>query len=119
MYCWSMGKDNTPKSMADIVGMPDDQDKQNILIIIKKFEKSHPGELVHTIETARANFREQGFDVRKYGVVNESASGRTLFELPAGLVAEIERAYPLMFKDKKHFLWFIKNFKALLIPEKY
>jgi len=34
-----MTKDNKPQGVADVVGLPDEKDKENILIIIKNFEK--------------------------------------------------------------------------------
>ncbi len=114
-----MTKDNKPQGVADIVGLPDEKDKENILIIIKNFEKENPGVLVHTIESARRDFKEQGFEKAEFGVVNKAAQGRIVFELPQELAGKIEEAYPFMFRDKKHFAWFVQNFKALMIPAKY
>lgn len=112
-----MVKENKPKNLADVVGLPDKQDKENILIIIKNYEKKNPGKLVHTIESARAEMRENGKG--EFGLVGKEASRRLIFELPQGLVTKIEEAYPLMFRDKDHFRWFVQNFKPLLIPDKY
>lgn len=114
-----MNKDNKPQGVADIVGLPDEEDKKNILTIIKNYEKEHPGKLGHTIAEARGDFQNQGFDKAKFGVVNKAAQGRVVFELPQDLAGQIEEAYPFMFRDKKHFQWFVKNFKALMIPDKY
>jgi hypothetical protein len=110
---------NDLKTLADAVGMPDDQDKARIRQILMTFDKKHPGQIFHTVQKAREDFRAQGGDVAKYGLVNKQASGRTLFELPEALVGEIETEYPTMFREKKHFHWFVRHFKELLIPEKY
>jgi len=114
-----MKKDNTPSSLADVVGLPDDQDKQNILIIIKNYEKKHPGKVAHAISSARNDAKLEGGDLAKYGVANKASQNRLIFELPEDLVKKIEEAYPLMFRERPHFQWFVKHFKALMIPEKY
>lgn len=113
-----MTKDNKPKNVADIVGLPDEKDKENIIIIIKNFEKENPGALKHSIEEAREQLRSQGEDVAKFGVVNKGAQGRWMFELPEGLINKIIEAYPLMFRDKKHFDWFKRNFEIIMLPRK-
>lgn len=108
--------DNKPQGVADIVGLPDDKDKQNILILIKNYEKKNPGKLMYTINEAREQLYSQGHDAEKFGVVNKGAQGRWMFELPADLAQQIEEAYPFMFRDRKHFDWFKRNFEPIMLP---
>lgn len=110
-------QDNKPKDLSDVVGLPDKEDKRNILTLIKNYEIANPGQLKHTLDSARNDMKSQGD--AKYGVVSEQAGRRLVFELPEGLILEIEKAYPLMFRDKNHFRWFVKNFKPLMIPDRY
>lgn len=112
-------KHATSKTMADAVGLPDAEDKKRIQRYLLQYEKKHPNEIGAILAIARQNFRDQGGDVAKFGLVNKQAHGRTLFELPEELGQWMEQAYPLMFKEKKHTAWFCKNFPELLIPEKY
>lgn len=113
------GKHKSGKSMADVVGLPDEEDKQRIRRYLERYEKQHPGEIAFCIGAARAHFRQAGGDKQKFGVVNRQAQGRTLFELPVELGRWLEQAYPLMFKAKEHTGWFARNFPELLIPEKF
>lgn len=107
------------QTMGDVVGLPDAQDKERIRRYLARYEKAHPGEIMFHITMAREHFRAAGGDKQKFGLVNKQASGRTLFELPNEVGQWMEQAYPLMFRDKKHTAWFARNFKELLIPERY
>lgn len=109
----------TAQSMADVVGLPDKQDKERIQKYLVQYEKQFPGEIGSIVYLAREDFRKQGGRVAEWGEVNKAARGRTLFELPERLGQWMEQAYPLMFKDKKHTAWFAKNFPELLLPNKY
>lgn len=113
------GKKGSKKSMADIIGMPDEVDKDYIRKLIMKYEKKHPGYIMSARNEAKKEYEAQGGRKQKFGEVNKSAHGRLIFELPEELHMQIERAYPTMFRDTKHFHWFVKNFKELLVPEKY
>jgi hypothetical protein len=112
-------KHKTAKSMADVVGLPDEQDKLRIQRYLYRYEREHPGEIAFHINMARSHFRDAGGDKQKFGLVNKQAAGRTLFELPNELGQWLEAAYPLMFRSKAHTAWFAKNFPELLIPEAY
>lgn len=112
-------KHATAKSMADVVGLPDNEDKERIRKYLVQYEKKHPGEIGAIVAIAREDFRQQGGRVEEYGEVNKQAHGRTLFELPENLGRWMDQAYPLMFKSREHTLWFAKNFPELLIPRKY
>lgn len=107
------------KTMGEVVGLPDEEDKERIRRYLLRYEKDHPGEIGFHIGMAKEHFKEAGGDKQKYGLVNKQASGRTLFELPNEVGQWLEQAFPLMFRDKKHTAWFAKNFKELLIPELY
>lgn len=112
-------KHATGKSMADVIGLPDKEDKERIQRYFLRYEKAHPGEIAFHTGMARSHFASFGGDRQKYGIVNKQSGGRTLFELPNEVGQWLEAAYPLMFRDKKHTGWFAKNFPELLIPERY
>lgn len=114
---------NEYKTLGDAVGMPDDTDKENIRKIILKYEKKNPGEIKRILDFAKVHSLAAQ---NQYGLISEqskkgiSSSGiRYLLELPPKLHEQIEEYIPTIFRDKKHFRWFCKNFKELLIPEKY
>lgn len=111
---------------SDAVGMPDEQDKEFLRKLILKFDKKYPG----FIKTARDEARKEleasstAMDNKlEYGVVEaagmSSARRSLVFELPEELMANIEKVFPSMFRDRKHFAWFATNFKELLVPDKY
>lgn len=106
------------KDLVGLVGMPDRDDKRNIMAMITKFERENPGMIAYNIRMARDDHANSGHDL-KFNIVGQEAGRRHVFELPEGLVKIIEMGYPLMFTDKKHFAWFCKNFSFLMIPEKY
>lgn len=119
--------DNSKKNlMSDVVGMPDDVDKDYIQRLLLKYEKVHPGWIKFTRDKAR---EQVGSDNLEFALTSGSASRkgkftmgantRYLLELPAELHEAIESYIPTMFRDQKHFYWFCKNFRELLIPEKY
>lgn len=114
----------TRKDLADAIGMPDATDKENIQKIILKYEEEHPGFIKH----ARDSAREELLD-KKFGTTNDSrsktgtsiaggANMRLQLELPGDLYNAIEAYIPTMFREKKHYHWFLKNFPELLVPEK-
>lgn len=113
----------TYQTLGDAIGMPDDEDKQNIRRIINRYEKKHPGEMKTLIEYAQAHSaafdNEFGLVSGKGGTGVSSNGVRYLMELPPGLHAKLEMYLPTLFREKKHFQWFVKNFPELLIPEKY
>lgn len=119
LYLGQMG--NTTDDLAEMVGLPTEQDKEKIRRAILRYEKKHPGYIQAAIEQARGEHRAEGLhtDKAKYGVVNKQAHGRVLFELPNELGQQITSITPFVFKNKKHLRWFIKHFPELLIPSKY
>ena len=110
---------NTYKTLADAVGMPDNVDKENIQKIILRYEKKHPGYIKHARDEAKAEYAAEGGDKQKFGVTNKQAAGRVIFELPEELYHDIEAYMPTVFRETKHFRWFVKNFKELMVPEVY
>jgi hypothetical protein len=107
------------KTLGDAVGLPDEQDKEAIRRMILRYEKKHPGYIQGARDEAKREHQAQGGKTAEFGEVNKAARGRVLFELPEELYQSIYNSYPLMFSDTKHLRWFVKNFKELLIPEKY
>ena len=114
-----MGEKSTYKTLGDAVGMPDDIDKERIRRIILNYEKKHPGWIAHARDEAKRDFFQQGGMKQKFGEVNKQAGGRVVFELPEGLHQQLEEYIPTLFREKKHFQWFVKNFKELMVPESY
>lgn len=110
-------KKQEAKTLGDAVGMPDEVDKENIRAYIRKYDKAQPGKLAFTISSARAEHNSARHD--DFNLVNKDSGARHIFELPADFVEGLEEAYPIMFRDKKHFRWFVKNFKELMLPKKY
>lgn len=107
------------KTLGDAIGMPDDIDKERIRKIILKYEKKYPGQITYTRDVAKRDFQDQGGRKARFGEVNKQAHGRVLFELPEELHRQLEEYIPTLFRETKHFQWFCRNFKELLIVEKY
>lgn len=107
------------KSLGDAIGLPDDEDKARIQQWLLMYEKKHPGELQFHRDMARNYYESIGGKTGEFAEVNKEAHGRIIFELPVAFGQWLEGAYPLMFKDKKHYRWFVKNFPELMIPRKY
>lgn len=110
---------NRKGDIADAIGMPDEKDYEVLLRIIQRYEKTHPGVLRHTVETARAEFKQGVYGKRLLwegeAVVSKKGNFTYDFELPEDLYHAIEQVFPSMFKSKKHFRWFKKNFVKLTI----
>lgn len=108
------------KTLADAVGLPDEDDWKNIVKMIAIYREATVKKygydiLVETI----ANARKDASNADAFLLVNKDSNMRHVFELPESFVNLIEKAYPLMFKSKKHFSWFARHFKELRISEKY
>jgi hypothetical protein len=84
---------------------------------LKNFEKENPGLVAYTIAKEKKEHKDAGHG--DFNLVNEESHARHVFELPEELINTIDQAYPLMFRDKNHFKWFVKNFKFLMIADKY
>lgn len=102
------------KTLGDAVGMPDATDKENIQNIILRYERKHPGEIKFHRDAARDRI-VNAFNPN--AVLDKNSNRRYMLELPPKLHANIEAYIPTIFRDKKHFDWFKKNFKELLIPQ--
>lgn len=109
--------------VADAVGMPDEQDYAVLMRIFQKFEARNPGLIQATLKAGRRDYkagvhsRKQIFDKHERAVVSKDSNMTYVFELPANLYFAIEAVFPSMFKSKKHFAWFKKNFYKLTIGE--
>lgn len=111
-------KRGSPKSLADAIGMPDAVDKEFIEKLLIRYDKKHPGVIKAVRDEARAQHQAQGGRIAEWSEVNKAAHGRVMLELPAELAHQLELHYPTMFINKKHFRWFIRNFKHLAVPTK-
>lgn len=107
------------KTLGDAIGMPDNVDRERIRRIILKYEKKYPGQITYTRDVAKRDFQEQGGRKADFGEVNKQAQGRIIFELPEELHRQLEEYIPTLFREPKHFRWFVKNFKELMVPPKY
>lgn len=106
------------KTLGDVVGLPDKEDKEMIRKFLVQYEKKHPGEIQFHRDAAKHHIVASGKD-SKFGVIEKHAGRRYMFELPTAVGQWLEKSYPLMFRDKQHFAWFCKNFPELMIPEVY
>lgn len=103
--------------MSDVVGMPDAKDEENIMKLIAMYDAVRPGML-----NAVRNEARRQFEVGKYGttrndeaVVNKDSSMTYDFELPSDFVHLIEKYYPTMFRDRRHFRWFKRKLPGLMV----
>lgn len=104
---------NKYKSLGDAIGLPDKTDKERLQNIILKYEKEHPGEIKFHRDMARERIQNE------FAEIDSHSARRYLMELPPGLHSRLESYIPTLFREKKHFSWFCRNFKELLIAEKY
>lgn len=122
---------NNPNHWSDIVGMPDAWDKKNLTALINKFKKQKftsviPGyKKVVTgdtwIKMCVAQAREaHGADDKfnDYNLKSKDSDMRAITTMPPFLQFMIAEAYPTLFKDKAHSLWFAKNFPEFRISKK-
>lgn len=115
-----MGAINNRKGdVADAIGMPDEKDYEVLMKIFNKFERKNPGLIQATLAAGRKDF-ELGIHRKNKTWTNEATVNRASnmvyhFELPLGLYQAIEQVFPSMFRSKKHFAWFKKNFYKLTI----
>lgn len=111
------------EDIADAIGMPDQQDYEVLLSLFQKFEKLHPGLIHATAENGRKEYhegihaRKRVFDSAGRAVINKENNMVYAFELPGDLYTAIEKIFPSMFRSRKHFAWFKRNFSKLLIGE--
>lgn len=98
------------KDIGDAVGMPDEQDRQQIRKMIDDFEQKHPGEIKLHRDEASEHLKQLRTDV-----VGKKAGRRYALELPEPLYEQMEKYIPTLFRSKKHFTWLRKNFKELFL----
>ena len=114
--------ENRKGDIADAIGMPDEEDLKVLTRIIKHYDKTHPGVLAHTVNTARQEFASGTYGNRlhwdKEAVVSKKTNNVYAMELPVDLGQAIEAVFPSMFRSKKHFRWFRDNFPGLTISGK-
>jgi hypothetical protein len=89
------------KSLGRAIGLPDKEDEEFLKRLVAKYEAENPGWLTY--------IRNEG------GLVNKGSSMTYDFELPVTFYREVERYYPMMFRDADHYRWFKKTFIALMI----
>lgn len=100
----------------DPVGLPDDVDRQNIVNIIRNFERAQPGVISAFAAQARRERDEQPVTFLRPDMKNEVR--RRVLTMPTGLLRQIEESYPLMFRNKKHLAWFKANFPIFSVRNK-
>lgn len=133
-----MSKTTRGENWAEIVGMPDDWDKNNIQNLIKAFESvifdlpvsdndedgtirvSGRQWIINEVEDAK---KQHGLDIpmtkdQQYGLKSKDSDMRILTAIPQPLWEKIREAYPTIFRDKKQYMWFVKNFPQFRLVSK-
>lgn len=122
---------DNPDHWSEIAGMPDEWDRQNLAALINKFKKRKfkvEGFIINGAtlikmcrDEARKSHQLDGVaDVRNpYNFKVKDTEMRAVSSLPQALDKEIQLAYPTLFRNKKHFSWFIKKFPEFKISDKY
>lgn len=116
-----LGEYNDPKkskkSLGKAIGLPDKEDEEFLKRLVSKYEAENPGWLTYIRNEARRRFSsgKYGHDRNEGAIVNKGSTMTYDFELPVTFYREVERYYPLMFKDADHYRWFKKTFIALMI----
>jgi hypothetical protein len=120
-----------PDHWSEIVGMPDEVDIKNLNALITNFKADHfevygrmmTGQQWISYEVADAKEQMElsgvGAMVNPHGVKSKETELRVGTAMPYVLWNAIERAYPTMFRDKKHFDWFCKNFREFVVASRY
>ena len=126
---------NKPEHWSEIVGMPDEWDKKNLTALINKFKRQTwyftdkngvkrgiKGRdwIIYERKDARDSHQlnASGFGANPYGIKSKETGMRVQTAIPNELWHQIELAYPTMFRDIKHYNWFLKNFKEFRITDK-
>lgn len=111
------GKNGGTKNMAGAVGMPDEEDARLLRELVTIYERKTNGLLGYTIREARREFEvgRHGQLSNKFAVVNKQSALRYDFELPQSFVIVVEKHWPTIFQDRKHYAWFKKTLTALMI----
>lgn len=127
--------DETPDHWSEIVGMPDDWDKKNLTALINKFKKATwyftdkngvkrgvkgSDWIKNEVKDARDSHQLSGVGsvLNPYGVKSAESGMRVQTAMPNELWQQIQLAYPTIFRDVKHYNWFLKNFPEFRITDK-
>jgi hypothetical protein len=116
------------KSLADAVGDPDEWDVQNITNLINAFKKRKftvEGFVVNGAtlikmcqDEARASHQTSSFN--QFNVKDKDTDSRAITAIPQALWEEIGDTMPTIFREKKHYEWFLRHFgRQFMIPERY
>lgn len=122
-----------PNHWSDIVGMPDTWDKQNITNLINTFKKTpftfENGTTMSGAQWIKTEIKDakkqhqQEFKASQsdnpFGVKAKESDTRIGTAIPNVLWDKIQEAYPTMFRDRKHFDWFIKNFPEFRVAGRW
>lgn len=125
-----MKKADVSKDWADIVGMPDAEDKQNLTNLINTFKSTKftfkDGSSVMGRDWIRAaqqgaarDHQLETLGQNDFGVKIKDSEMRTGAAIPNVLWAKIQEAYPTMFRDRRHHDWFMRNFPEFRIAKRY
>lgn len=109
---------STKNLMSDVVGMPDSLDEEFIRKLIAVYEKATGGLLRFTITQARAEFDALNAHKSTFNdeaVVSKDSNMTYDFELPLDFYQLVEKYYPTMFRDRRHFRWFKRKLPGLMI----
>lgn len=110
-----------PDDWTQVVGMPDNWDKQNITNIINNFAKEKftiNGKLYNgaqlimaTVETAKKKEDASvGVIHKDTGVRHKESGYRVDMSIPTPLMNTILEAYPMILRDDKMYAWFKRHF---------
>jgi len=116
------------KSLGAAVGMPDKEDKKNIQIILRNYEREFPGQIMAVKKLGQGYLQQSRDSRRAAGKLNsktanitamvDSDSNRTYdMELPPLLGHRLEQYIPTLFRDRAHYRWFKQNFPQLLLVD--
>lgn len=121
---------------AGVVGSPDNWDKKNVEALVKTFanttftvpigDENSPTITItgaQWIRDGQAEARERhqidgSLKGNEFGLKDKQTDTRVLCTVPKPLQMKLVQGYPTLFKDKKHLLWFVKNFPCFRIPRK-
>lgn len=127
---------------ADVVGMPDKWDLQNMQTAINNFMQKkfrlcdvyntekhdcqHPRTIsgkqwiALSVKASRESTQLGDNPFNQYGIKSEASEARIVSSIPLALHNDLYNTMPTVFRDKRHFSWFIKNFKQyFIVPDKY
>lgn len=117
-----------PEHWSEIVGMPDDLDIKNINAMINNFKRDSfevygrviTGQQWITYEVKDSREANQVDDTwNQNGMKIKETEVRIGTAIPYILWNAIEAAYPTMFRDKKHFNWFVQHYPEFKVAKRF